>query len=177
MIKKLFFATMLFVLAFNDVIAQSTDPWIIDVYYNEWFRKPDDLEKNIKNYNGGTWGSKEELRKYIIAFQKSKVDNNIWFEIIPLKDKSKAVVIAHQDNQPAAAAVVSTANGTLISHDGGSIVAGGAGNLIGQDGAGLSDRVKNLGSLQYGSSRTILSESVKPIKSGKGALVITKKKK
>lgn len=175
--QKLFFVLTLLVFSFNPVTAQTKDPWIIDIYKELYDRQPDDLEVNNQNYNGGSWSSIDELKRYIQLFQKSKKELNFRFEIIPLKDKIKSVVIIYENNVPIAAALLSRADGRIEASDGASIVAGGAGNLIGQDGAGLKDRVQDLGGVKFGSSNTLMSESLKPIKSGKGALIIMIKKK
>lgn len=173
----LFLGLTLMALAYNSVTAQTKDPWIIDIYKELYDRQPDDLEVNNQNYNGGSWSSIEELKRYIQLFQKSKNDLNFRFEIIPLKDKTRSVVIIYENNVPGAAALLSRADGSIVSGDGASMVAGGAGSLIGQDGAALKDRVQNLGGVKFGSSNTLMSESLKPIKSGKGALIVMIKKK
>ena len=59
------------------------------------------------------------------------------------------------------------------TNDGATIVSGGAGNLIGQDGAGIAIN-SAMGGISFGSSYTIQSENTRVVKFGKGSLIIRK---
>lgn len=169
MIKKLFFATMLFVLAFNfSVSAQlKGDPWIFNAYKELYGRQPNPLELNIKLYNSGSWNNYAELKNYVQQFQNSLQQQQWKISYATVKDNS--VVGLYENGKQIAVDFISHNGGTIISGGAGNIISGGAGNVIGQDGAGIA--TKNLPGLGFANSYTLQS-GVKAAKSGKGALVI-----
>jgi len=185
MIKKLFFATLLLTLASNfSVSAQlKGDPWIFNAYKELYNRQPEPLELNIQNYNGGSWNNYPELKKYVVDFQTSKQQGNYKFSSV-IVNNTTAVQAIYQNNQQIAVAALSVIGGKIIASDGasiisggaGNIISGGAGNLIGQDGAGIAI-TKSMGGISFGSSNTLMSESIKVLKSGKGALIIMRRNK
>lgn len=109
--------------------AQSGDPWIKEIYMSTWGRSPTAMEYNIQNYNGGHWGSKAELMKYVYEFQKNLNSAGIAFKYSKPIVGNKVVVGIFQNGTQIAA--------DLISNDGGSIVAQGGGNIISTNGAGI----------------------------------------
>ncbi len=157
------------------------DPWIFQIYKELYNRSPNALELNIKNYNGGTWTNYADLKKYVQEFQSSLSHSGMTISSV-LVNNVAIVALKHNGQQVAVAALSLTA-GQILANDGASIVAGGAGNiisggagnLIGQDGAGI---VVNpaMGGISFGSSYTIQSENTRVIKSGKGSLIISKKR-
>lgn len=47
----------------------SCDPWIVQIYKNEFGREPNATECNIKNYNNGSWSSYDQLKGYIRQYK------------------------------------------------------------------------------------------------------------
>ena len=179
---KFLFTVLLCCFLFN-VNAQSLqgDPWIFQVYKEVYNRTPNALELNIKNYNGGSWNNYQELKKYVQDFQSSF--RQAGMTVSTAYVKNVAVVGIKQHGQQIAVAALSLNGGQIIASDGasivaggaGNIVAGGAGNLIGQDGAGIAVN-SSMGGIGFGGSYTIASTNTNVVKSGKGALIVTRKK-
>ncbi len=66
--KSFLLATLFVTLLFQNVKAQSCDPWIVRAYNELFGEAPNSTECNIKNYNNGSWRSYEELRGHIQSY-------------------------------------------------------------------------------------------------------------
>lgn len=161
------------------------DPWIFQVYSELYRRSPNALELNIKNYNGGTWGNYEELKKFVMDFQNSLRQSGITMSTAIVKDiaivglyqHGKQIAVsavsttAGQIIAPSGAAIVAGGAGNIISGGAGNIISGGAGNILSNDGASIAVNA-SMGGISFGSSYTLASENSKVVKSGKGSLLI-----
>ena len=169
--KKLYFALLLFILAvnFNASAQLKGDPWIFKVYKELWGIQPNAWELNIKNYNGGSWNSYAELKKYVSQYQNSMTTQGLTVSVKNISDVNFAVVF----NQNGRSIAVD-----LITNDGGTIKVAGAGNIALISGANLLANAgivvnANLAGATFGSRYTLQSEGTKVIQtSGKGALII-----
>jgi hypothetical protein len=53
------------------VNAQSCDPWIQKIYSELYGRAPSTTECHIYNYNNGSWNSYDQLKSYIVSYNKN----------------------------------------------------------------------------------------------------------
>ena len=172
MYKKSIFALLFLMLAFNlNSGAQQLkgDPWIFKVYKELWGIQPNAWELNIKNYNGGSWNSYAELKKYVSQYQNSMTTQGLSVSVKSLGDVKVAVVF----NQNGRSIAVD-----LITNDGGTLIAAGAGNIAINSGSNLLANAgivvnANLAGASFGSRYTLQSGNTKVIPtSGQGALII-----
>lgn len=105
------------------------DPWITSIYRSIYQRQPNCWELNVNNYNGGSWGSYDELTKYIKDFQSNLQKNGITIETAMLSSE-KSLVAFKKDGAYIAVNLLSNTNGSIIAGGAGNIIAGGAGNII-----------------------------------------------
>ncbi|WP_162427369.1 hypothetical protein [Pontibacter pudoricolor] len=54
---------------------QNCDPWIVQIYQQEFRRNPTADECNIRNYNDGSWASYADLKSYIKGYQSKSAGN------------------------------------------------------------------------------------------------------
>ena len=148
------------------------DPWIFELYNSMYFRQPNALELNIHNYNNGSWGSKSELKHYIIDFQNSLKSQNIVIAIGSTRNNGQLVVGLVINGQLAAASIVAAGGGNIVAAGGGNIVAAGGGNIVAAGGGNFNVSTSTAG-LSFGTNMGVLDVGTRRIAtSGKGAFLI-----
>jgi len=173
MIKKLSFALLLFILAFNFYAGAQMkltgDPWIKQAYQELYSRQPNAWEYNIKNYNSGSWNNYSELKNYVSQYQSSMTTQRLNTSTALLPDNNIAVFFVQGGKSIAV---------DLIAQDGGTLIAAGAGNIALNSGANFLSKVgitvkSDLAGVYFGSKYAVQSTGTKVIPvSGKGALII-----
>jgi hypothetical protein len=56
--------------------AQNCDPWIVQIYQQQYHRNPTAEECNIRNYNNGLWSSYADLTNYIKSYNNRVAGNS-----------------------------------------------------------------------------------------------------
>jgi hypothetical protein len=113
------------------------DPWIGQIYWNLYNRRPSGNECTVSHYGGGQWSSYVDLANKVQAYQKAiSLPSNEY-----LIDSSGNLV-NNQGNIVAAANayvigagagnVIGAGAGNIIAVQGGNVIGAGAGNLAGQ---------------------------------------------
>ena len=172
--KKLILALVLMIGCNFIANAQTGDPWIKKIYNVLYMRDPTAFEYNTQNYNGGTWGSYDELQGYIKSYMDAVVKKHLKVNVANIGN-GQSLAMVYQDGKMVA--------GNLITNDGGSIVAQGGGNIVAQGGGNLQTitgivaqgggNLRDLKGLGFGANYGPLATGAVRIPiSGKGAWVI-----
>lgn len=104
------------------------DPWIFRAYREVYRREPIALELNPKNYNNGSWRSYPELKRYVTEFHKSLGNQKIDIRFIDTTNGNQLTALYKGNEQIAI---------SLISKNGGQVVAAGGMNVISAGGANV----------------------------------------
>ena len=179
--KKLTLSVAVLLFATISLFAQAKgDPWIKKYYNDTYRREPTVLEYNIQNYNSGSWNNYDELVKYIGEYQKSIKTARITFKFSSNVYKNNVVVGVFQNGTQLAASLISLDGGKVIAAGGGNIISGGAGNVIAAGGGNVIAAgggniavYPDTKGASFGGSYILASAGTKVIKtSGKGAMII-----
>jgi len=144
------------------------DPWITSIYKTVYNRQPNCWELNINNYNGGSWGSYDELTKYIRDFQNNLQKSGVTIETAMLS-KDRSLVAFKKDGAYIAANILSNTNGSIIAGGAGNIIAGGAGNIIAGGAGNLIDLVS--GKIIASGGGNAISNTASIIAGGAGNII------
>lgn len=161
---------------FENVAVQKMagDPWIYQVYKELYNRQPTAWELNINNYNNGSWNNYAELKQYVKDYQASlsKAAMQINVALAP-KDKSASEVGINLNGNQIAVALISNADGHVITSGGANVVAAGGGNVVAAGGGNVIAVTPAMLGISHGSRYTVQSVGTTVVStSGKGALII-----
>lgn len=112
------------------------DPWITSIYKELYYRQPNSWEYNIKNYNNGSWGSYQQLKNYVIQFQKSLRDNGITIKTAIVNSENNLVVF-QKNGVNIAVNLLSNKGGNVVAAGGLNVIAAGGGNVVAAGGANV----------------------------------------
>ncbi|MGI4874022.1 MAG: hypothetical protein ACRYFX_22915 [Janthinobacterium lividum] len=176
MLKPLLLAFFLFLTL--SASAQCRDPFINQAYQQVAGRKPvgtgDACECNKNLYNGGTWGTLNELVGYVrqvtqtgLRFGYAPVGNN---NVLAVAQGSQIIAVSLFDQ---GGNLVASGGGNLVASGGGNLVASGGGNLVASGGGNLTGLSANTPGFSFGGNYGTLSVGQRRVNTnGKGALVI-----
>lgn len=156
------------------------DPWIFRGYWELYSRVPSPFELNIYLYNGGSWNSLEQLKGFIKDFQNSLSQNGV--KLVPgkLKDKDAAAMVDNSNNLLAVSLVsldggqvIAAGGGNVIAAGGGNVIAPGGGNVVAPGGANITIS-NNTAGLNVSAGYSVQSTGAKRVikTAGKGAIII-----
>lgn len=104
------------------------DPWIGQIYWNLYNRRPNGNECTVSHYGGGQWSSYMDLTGKIQAYQTaSRLPANEWL-VDPAGNliNNQGSIVA-----PAGTYVIGAGAGNVIQPRAGNVIGAGAGNVIG----------------------------------------------
>ncbi|NDK55399.1 hypothetical protein [Pontibacter fetidus] len=104
------------------------DPWIFKAYRELYRREPVALELNVNNYNGGSWASYAQLKRFVAEFQNSLKNHNAQIKTVDTANGNQLTGLYLNGEQVAVA---------LISKNGGGVVAAGGMNVVSAGGANV----------------------------------------
>ena len=170
-VRKQLLATsaLIGLLAASAVQAQCRDPWLTDAIRSVHNRVPNGGgeagECNIKLYNNGSWGSKNELIGHVRAVNSALYKEQLKFGVFKLKNNSFDTGLLNASNRIVASGAgnISAQQASMVASGGGNMVASGGGNLIGNDVGTMSVQAN---------SRTIMSGAKRTIVLGNSMIVI-----
>lgn len=179
--KKAIFLLLIVTICCSNLFAQEPtgDPWIKKAYNNKYGRNPTALEYNINNYNGGKWGDYSDFWKYFLQYQESQRTNGLTTLYSPVVNGKVVVGLFQNGNQIAVSlisndggGIVASGGGNVISTGGSGIVASGGGNIVASGGGNISV-LRSTKGFGFGANRGVLSVGeVRIPTSGGGAMII-----
>ncbi|HEY4354984.1 MAG TPA: hypothetical protein VGN16_04485 [Acidobacteriaceae bacterium] len=118
-----------------------SDPWLGQIYWYTYNRRPNATECNKSNYGGGSWSSYMDLANKVKTYQSGLIANNRPSSYsspgtpqIASSAISRSTVSGNNSGPKIATPATTAQGGNIVAQGGGNIVAQGGGNIVAQGG-------------------------------------------